>query len=88
VKLTPFLIALTALAIGVAQGQESSSVLFSESFENPRLLERGWYDGSKFTISSNQPFAGQGCIEYMWKAGGTSPASSSGTNRLGPIGKK
>jgi hypothetical protein len=68
------------LPLGSAAGAEST--LFSESFENPRLLERGWYDGSKFTISDTRPFVGQGCIEYTWKAGGTTPASSSGIRHL------
>jgi hypothetical protein len=56
--------------------------LFSESFENPRLLERGWYDGSKFTIANTRPFAGKGCMEYAWKTGGTTPANSSGIRHL------
>lgn len=57
-------------------------VLFHESFEDSRLLERGWYDGSRFTISDAQPHAGKGCIEYRWDAGSTSPASSTGMRRL------
>lgn len=65
-----------------ASGAELSSVLFSESFDDPRLLERGWYDGNKFTISDVQPFAGKGCIEYTWKTGGTIPANSSGIRHL------
>jgi hypothetical protein len=56
--------------------------LFSEGFEDARLLQRGWYDGSKFTISEKEPFAGKGCIEYRWKAGTTTPASSSGIRHL------
>lgn len=63
----------------VAQaGEEASSVLFSESFEDPRLLQRGWYDGGKFAIAGTRPFAGAGCIEYTWKAGDTAPANSPG----------
>ena len=73
-----------ALCIGLvaAAGAEPSSVLFSEGFDDPRLLERGWYDGSKFTISEFQPFAGRGCIEYTSKTGGTTPANSSGIRHL------
>jgi len=63
-------------------GNESSSILFSERFEDPRLLERGWYDGSKFTISNLRPFAGKGCVEYAWKTDGTTPANSSGVRHL------
>src|SRR5262245_54596849 len=59
-----------------------SSPLFSESFENSRLLERGWYDGSRFTISNTRAFAGEGSLEYAWRTGGTTPASSSGIRHL------
>jgi hypothetical protein len=59
-----------------------AAVVFSESFEDPNLLQRGFYDGSKFMISATAPYAGKGCIEYAWKAGATVPASSSGMRRL------
>jgi hypothetical protein len=65
-----------------APADQSSAALFSESFDDPRLLQRGWYDGSSFTISDTQPYAGQGCIEYSWKADTTKPVSSSGIRRL------
>jgi hypothetical protein len=57
-------------------------VLWAESFDDPRLPERGWYDGGKFAIAEKEPYAGQGCIEYRWEAGGTKPAASSGIRRL------
>jgi hypothetical protein len=63
---------------------QASGVLFSESFDDTRLLQREWYDGSRFTISDIQPYAGKGCIEYAWNAGATNPASSSGMRRLFP----
>lgn len=72
---------LSAMAADPEEEQPSAD-RFSESFDDPRLLERGWYDGSKFTISDGQPYAGKGCIEYAWKAGTTTPASSSGIRRL------
>ena len=53
-------------------------VLFSESFDDAQLNQRGWYDGNKFTISEKQPFAGPGCIEYHWPAKSSVPDSSSG----------
>jgi hypothetical protein len=62
--------------------EDLSYRLFTENFENPRLLERGWYDGVKFTIADSRPFAGKGCIEYTWRTGGTTPANSSGIRRL------
>jgi hypothetical protein len=58
------------------------SVLFSESFDDPRLLQREWYDGNKFTISDRQPYSGKGCVEYGWKAGATNPFNSSGIRHL------
>jgi hypothetical protein len=83
---------MTALAVGLARAadadavkkdgvEESQSALFSESFEDSRLLERGWYDGSKFAVSDARPFAGSS-LEYAWKAGGTTPANSSGIRHL------
>ena len=56
--------------------------MFSEGFDDANLLKRGWYDGDRFAISDTNPYAGKGCIEYHWKAGGTTPASSSGMRRL------
>jgi len=62
--------------------QDSESVRFRESFEDSQLLKRQWYDGSRFTISDAQPYAGNGSIEYHWKANTTNPDSSSGVRRL------
>lgn len=61
---------------------KSGEALFGEGFEDARLLQRGWYDGNKFTISEKEPFAGKGCIKFRWKAGATTPASSSGIRHL------
>ena len=73
----------TQTSVAAAEpAEKSTAALFSESFDDPRLLQRGWYDGSKFTISGTQPYAGEGCIEYQWKADTTNPASSSGIRRL------
>jgi hypothetical protein len=62
--------------------EKSAGILFSESFDDARLLDRKWYDGDRFAISDARPYAGTGCIEYAWKAGGTTPASSSGIRHL------
>lgn len=62
--------------------EKPPAVLFSESFDDPRLLQRGWYDGNRFTISDTQPYAGKGCVEYAWKADTTTPASSAVVRRL------
>lgn len=56
--------------------------LFEESFDNDRLLERGWYDGRRFEIDSTSVQSGSGAIRYDWKAGTTTPLNSSGMRRL------
>jgi hypothetical protein len=61
---------------------EPKKALFSEGFDDPQLLKRGWYDGDRFAISDAKPFAGKGCIEYAWKDRGPTPANSSGMRRL------
>lgn len=63
-------------------GDWSAGVLFKESFDDPSLLQRGWYDGTKFGITDNQPFAGKGYIEFHWNSGTTSPANSSPMRHL------
>ncbi len=63
-------------------GAKSAEVLFHESFDDPKLLQRNWYDGDKFTISDKQPAGGKGCLEYGWKAKTTTPATSSGVRHL------
>lgn len=60
----------------------SPEIRFAESFDDADLLQRGWYDGDRFSITNSRPFAGDGCIEYGWKAGTTVPATSTGIRRL------
>lgn len=57
-------------------------VLFRESFDDPQLLKRSWYDGNKFIISKSHAHSGNGCVEYEWKTNTTTPASTSGVRRL------
>lgn len=40
-------------------------ILFSESFEDGKLTDRGWYDGGPWRIVGDA-FAGKGCMEYEW----------------------
>ena len=84
-----FVRAVSLTALGLAQSAaaappeaKSAGLLFQESFDDERLLQRGWYDGSRFAISAERPYAGGGCIEYQWNAGGTTPVSSSGARHL------
>jgi hypothetical protein len=60
----------------------AAKVLFSESFDDADLLQRGWYDNNKFAISDLKPQAGKGCIEYTWKANTTTPANNGGMRHL------
>ena len=69
-------------AIAARPDEKPAALLFSESFDDSRLLQRGWYDGDKFMISQAQPYAGPGCIEFTWQAGGTIPFNSPGVRRL------
>jgi hypothetical protein len=75
-------LAYPALTVLAAEPEDSPGALFQESFDDSQLLPRGWYDGDRFFISDAQPYAGRGCLEYAWKAGGTTPRSSSGIRRL------
>jgi len=70
------------VATAAQRTEKPVGLLFSESFDDPRLLQRDWYDGDKFTISEKQPYAGKGCIEYRWNANTTTPANSSGIRHL------
>jgi len=80
---TAVVLLLTNLAAVAAQPMDKAAgSLFREGFDDARLLERGWYDGQRFTISGADAFAGGGCIAYHWKAGTTTPDGSSGLRRL------
>ena len=79
-----------AIAIGAAPGgipghidaaSGRNGVFFHEGFEDARLSTRGWYDGGRVRISNEKPFSGTGCIEFGWRDGGTTPATSSGIRR-------
>lgn len=56
-------------------------LLFQESFEDPDLVKRNWYDGSRFRIVGGAA-AGQGCIEYEWVDGQSNVQGSSAARRL------
>ena len=69
-------------ALAAVPPPEPRGFLFTESFDDSQLLQRGWYDGSKFSISTQRPYAGSGAIEYSWQTGATVPFTSSGIRRL------
>jgi hypothetical protein len=83
-----FVIVISMLKTNVLYGaditakENSSGLFFSESFDDMNLVDRGWYDGSKFKIDGKYTYAGKGCIKYRWEKNSTNPASSSGVRRL------
>ena len=76
------LLATNLAAAAIEPMDKAAGLLFGESFDDSRLLERGWYDGRSFTITGGNSYAGNGCIAYHWSAGTTTPDSSSGLRRL------
>src|SRR5690606_35479588 len=70
------------LGIAADVERDQPGVLFRESFDDSQLLQRGWYDGSRFRISGRQPRSGDGCIEYHWEDNALTPSGSSGARRL------
>ena len=55
---------------------------FTESFDDSRLLQRGWYDEDKFTIVAQEAHTGSGCIEFRWADGASVPTGCAGMRRL------
>lgn len=53
----------------------SSSILFSESFDDDALSSRGWYDERNIVIAGDAQ-SGKACIEYAWNSKLESSASS------------
>ena len=76
--LSVWIVACVPIGNAIAEETKSSSILFSESFDDADLLNRNWYDGSKFKIVSAGAYAGKGCIEYRWNDKATKPHTSSG----------
>ena len=71
----PLAVLAGALAGGRTQGAEP--LLLRESFDDPGLVARGWYDGTTFRIAPAAR-AGAGCIEYEWGPGDRAAKGSSG----------
>jgi hypothetical protein len=75
--LASFLLSLLLLSASRLTGQDAGQgILFSESFEDPALLKRGWYDSTTFRIVGGAK-AGKGCIEYEWIGPGEKVSGSS-----------
>jgi hypothetical protein len=58
-----------------------SKELFRESFDDDKLLQRGWYDGTSARLSENS-FNGHGAIEYEWTKGDQQAQGSSPQRHL------
>ena len=60
-----FVVVISMLKTNVLYGaditaqENSSGLFFSESFDDMNLVDRGWYDGSKFKISGKDAYAGK-----------------------------
>lgn len=70
--------------LAIAQQNSShpkSSSIFSEDFDDTKLLDRGWYDGQKFQVDATEAKSGLGAIRYHWKDDTSVPESSSGIRR-------
>jgi hypothetical protein len=77
-RLPHFLLLAATVAAAVAQRPGASAappppkpaldteVLFSETFDDDKLLARGWYDGNRFSIVPRDPAEGKACLEYHW----------------------
>jgi hypothetical protein len=60
---------------------DPAAVLFTESFDDARLADRGWYDLTGTRIVEDAK-AGRGCIEFEWTAGSGNVKGSSAMRRL------
>ena len=82
--MTSTLVLVLSMAIAAspfAAAATSTTVLFSESFDDAGLTNRNWYDGTDFRIVGDS-WIGQGCIEYEWLSPDTQASGSSGVRRL------
>jgi hypothetical protein len=70
------LIACSSLAIG----QDRPKLLFSESFDDPEIASRKWYDATPPRIAG-EAVAGGACIEFEWREGGSQTVGSTGARR-------
>ena len=68
----------TTLLLNPARGQDV--VLFRESFDNPDLAKRGWYDIIAIRLAAEAQ-AGKSCIEYEWTGPDAKVSGSSAMRR-------
>lgn len=70
------------VATAVQNSRQPPNIVFHESFDDNKLLDRGWYDGSRFDIDARDAREGAASIRYHWRNQTTTPDSSSGLRRL------
>ncbi|HZJ15628.1 MAG TPA: hypothetical protein VFD27_11285 [Chthoniobacteraceae bacterium] len=68
----------TALLLNSVQGEDV--VLFRESFDDPDLAKRGWYDITAIRLAAEAQ-AGKSCIEYEWTGPDEKVSGSSAMRR-------
>jgi hypothetical protein len=57
-------------------------LFFAESFEDTRLTNRGWYDGSRFVLSEHEAVAGRRSIQFHFPKGQLTPPEARGARHL------
>lgn len=72
---------LLAFATSSSAQDRPVALPFSEGFEDAKLGERGWYDGSRFTLVGDAA-AGKSAIGYRFDEGKLIPSDSTGARLL------
>ena len=77
IRYSLFVLCMAAPFVASAPAAETKGpgILFSESFDDPNVVKRGWYDSVKIKISDKRAHAGAGCIAYEWEDGGKAVGS-------------
>jgi hypothetical protein len=87
-KIGAVLAVLLAAALSLADFATSEAskapagLSFSESFEDTKLTDRGWYDGSRFTLSDKESAAGRRSIQFHFPQGQLTPPNGKGARHL------
>jgi hypothetical protein len=74
------LIFSTTLLFNPARGEDADATLFRESFDDPKVTERGWYDVTAIRLAGDS-HAGKSCIEYEWTGPDAKVSGSSAMRR-------
>ncbi|MDZ4401883.1 hypothetical protein [Prosthecobacter sp.] len=80
-SLSLLLFVLITLTGAFADEAKPASVLFQESFDDPKIGKRQWYDHTALRMAGGSK-AGAGCIEYEWTDSSGTVAGSSAMRHL------